>query len=179
MFEKILRAFLISYVLFIPATHFFRGSYPVLCYFLLAACNHSPSEAIPATNPANSVAAAAPAAPVAKLPAGVRVSSFVAPRVAGTACAKLLTEYETMATTYAAVAGRVARFPTDHEVMAEYSWTATRLVQLQEAAEKLKENGCGTDTSFMRRYSRMAATISQLASAHAARSTTSIATRRP
>lgn len=73
-----------------------------------------------------------------------------------------------MAGTYAAVAARVAQFPTDRNVMTEYSVTATHLVSLQEAAQKHKENGCESDSAFMRRYTRIAAAISEVASAHAA-----------
>lgn len=91
---------------------------------------------------------------------------------AGSACAKRLDEYARVAVAFAAVAGRVARFPTDRNVMTEYSVTATRLVSLQEAAEKQKEYGCESDSAFMRRYLSIAAAISKIASAHAAQGKT-------
>lgn len=83
---------------------------------------------------------------------------------AGGDCDKFLTDYEEFVDSYAAVAAKYAKNPSDLTIMKEYSEMATKSQEMQGN----KPDACEADAAFMKRYTRIAAKMTKAAAAQAA-----------
>jgi len=79
--------------------------------------------------------------------------------VSGTDCEDFLDKYEDYADSYAVVATKYARNPTDMSIVTEYSDMATKAQEM----EQTKPDDCQTDEAFMKRYSRITAKVTSAA----------------
>lgn len=79
-------------------------------------------------------------------------------------CEKFLTDYEQFVDSYAVVAAKFAKSPTDMSIMSEYTEMATKAQEMQGN----KPDACEADAAFMKRYLRIAAKMSKAAAAQAA-----------
>ena len=79
-------------------------------------------------------------------------------------CDNFLANYGAYADSYASLAAKYAKNPTDMSIMSEYTDMATQAQKMQESLPE----ACQADAAFLKRYTRITAKVSKAATAQAA-----------